>query len=406
MAKPKLHFQLTFSKNSETSIKCLYKLSPDDEILMGVWFSDRAHSIFERNGFIITKDGFGWNYAAIVESMEKNDSTKERLPRNFSFLSKKDIRFLGTDARDTEVAAREDGKREIQLRTSEGLYIFGFDSGLQQKTVELLERAIASNFADAFDASLYEKADESYSLPLTLITIKDFFGNLKNKIHNKIFDFKRSIKKYQNEKSEAKEKVLKQEASKSPVIKSINKIGSFFRHIVDFCTDILLMFAILIFVKPQLLMKDFMQGITATIKGLTFSFFYYDLAEEVTQEIIEKRNFLFVLFVTFYFILKIFISLSCRKNRKAVTAILFILLISSFFLVAEKFILFGILLLLILLAMQFSMGFSIKVVKIKMIFFVIVCITGYIVLHIILYENFTDLLKSFVNVLSLPVKWW
>lgn len=406
MATPKLHFQLSFTKGSEAVIKSLYKLSPDDEILMVVWYSDSTCSIFERRGFVITKEGFGWNYPTMAESTEKDDSTKERVPRNSDFLSKKTMRFLGTDARDTEAAARTDGKREIQLRTSNTLFIFGFDSGIYQEKVVLLERAIASNFADAFDASSFEKSDDSYSLPLTLLAMKDFFIYIKNIVQKKFYDIKLSARKRKDEKADAKEKTLKSEDSRSTVIKTVNKVGSFFRHIVDFCTDLILMFAILIFVKPQLLMKDFLRGVSATISGLTFSLFYYDLSGEITQEIIDKRNFIFILLISLYLILKIFISLSCRKNRKAVTALLFVMLVADFFLVTEKFLIFAILLLLVLLAMQFSMGFSVKVVRLKTALFIITCITGYLILHIVLYEDFLELLKSWLNLMSLPVRWW
>ena len=406
MSKAKLHFQLSFTKSSESIIKNLYKLSPNDEILMAVWFSDTTYSIFERHGFVITKEGFGWNYLTMAESTEKGELTKERVSRNFDFLSKKKVRFLGTDVRDTETAARADGKREIQLRTSDTLFIYGFDSSISQEKVVLLERAIASNFADAFDSSNFEKDDDSYSLPLTLITIRDYFINISSKIKNKFYDLKEATRKRNDEKSNVKETAEKTGEAKDIAVKTVNKVGAFFRHIIDFFTDVMLMFAVLIFVKPQLLMENFLQGITTKISGLTFSFFYYDWDKTFPTEVIEKRNFIFIVLAGLYLVLKIFISLSCRKNRKAVTALLFIMLIADFFLVKEKFLIFTILLLLILLALQFSMGFSANVVRLKVLFFTCVCIIGYIVLHIVLYADFTELLRSLISLLRLPVKWW
>ena len=126
MNKPKLHFQLSFSKSSDTVIRKLYNLTADDEILLAVWVTDGNNSIYDRHGFVITKEGFGWNYFAMAESCQKDDSVKDRVPRKFEFLLKKNIRFLGTDARDTEAAARNDGKREIQLRISGTLFTFAF----------------------------------------------------------------------------------------------------------------------------------------------------------------------------------------------------------------------------------------------------------------------------------------
>ena len=406
MAKQKLHFQLTFSKSSEAIIKSLYKLAPDDEILMAVWVSDDNNSIYDRHGFVITRDGLGWNYFAMAESRQKDESAKERVPRKSEFLVKQNVRFLGTDARDTEAASRDDGKREIQLRISETLFTFAFDSGISQEKLLLLERAIASNFADAFDVNSYEKLDDSYSFPLTLLAIKDFFVNIKNKCQKKFCEMKTSFHQRKEAKTSEKESSRKEDESKSSVIKSVNKIGSFFRHIVDLCTDLMLMFALLIFVKPQLLMKDFLNGVTASISGINFSFFYYSWTPEVPQDILDKRNFIFIVLAGLFLILKIFISLSCRKNRKAVTALLFIMLVANFFLIQEKFIIFATLLLLILLTMQFSMGFSARVVRVKAVFFVLFTIVFYLVIHIALYDEFAEQVREMLNIMKLPVKWW
>ncbi len=405
MALSKLHFQLSFSKSSLFVIHKLYNLAPEDEILMAVWFSDSDNSIFDRRGFVITKEGFGWNYIAMAESTQKDDAAKERVPRKSEFLNKKKVRFLGTDTRDTETAARDAGKREIQLRTSETLFTFAFDSGIPQEKVVLLERAIASNFADAFDANSYEKMDCSYSFPLTLLAIKDFFVNIKDVCQKKLCDLKLSLRKRKEEKLAAREN-SRNEADKSTVIKSVNKIGSFFRHIVDLCTDLILMFALLIFVKPQLLMKDFLNGVTASISGINISFFYYNWDLSVPQDILDKRNFIFIVLAGLFLILKIFISLSCRKNRKAVTALLFIMLVADFFLIHEKFIIFAVLLLLILLTMQFSMGFSARVVRVKTLFFLLFSIVFYLVIHILLYDEFAEQIIEVLNIMKLPVKWW
>lgn len=405
MSRPKLHFQLSFSKSSEAVIRNLYKLAAEDELLMAVWVSDDNNSIYDRHGFVITKEGSGWNYFAMAESCQKDDSVKDRVPRKFEFLLKKNVRFLGTDARDTEAAARDDGKREIQLRISGTLFTFAFDSGIPQEKVVLLERAIASNFADAFDANSYEKMDCSYSFPLTLLAIKDFFVNIKDVCQKKLCDLKLSLRKRKEEKLAAKEN-SRNEADKSTVIKSVNKIGSFFRHIVDLCTDLILMFALLIFVKPQLLMKDFLNGVTASISGINISFFYYNWDLSVPQNILDKRNFIFIVLAGLFLILKIFISLSCRKNRKAVTALLFIMLVADFFLIHEKFIIFAVLLVLILLTMQFSMGFSARVVRVKTLFFLLFSIVFYLVIHILLYDEFAEQIIEVLNIMKLPVKWW
>ena len=214
MAKTKLHFQLSFTKSSEIVIKNLFKLSPNDKILMAVWYSDNTYSIFDRRGFVITKDGLGWNYLAMAESIGQADSAKERVPRNLEFLEKNNVHFLGTDVRDTETAARSDGKREIQLRTSGTLYIFGFDSGIPKEDIVLLERAIASNFADAFASENFGKKDDSYSLSLTLLLIKDFFSECGRTVKEKISAFKVRINK--------KAKKIQSTETKNKAVSTVN----------------------------------------------------------------------------------------------------------------------------------------------------------------------------------------
>lgn len=405
MSKAKLHFQLSFSKGAAAVIKRVYNLADDDEVLLAAWFSDRTYTIFERRGFVVTKNGLAWNFVTMAETAAA-DGAKERAPRNTNFLEKKKVTFLGADIKSADEAGRTDSKNELQLRISGTLFIFAFESVVPLEKVSFLERAISSNFADAFNADSYEKVDSSYSLPLTLLAVKDFFENIKDICQKKLYDLKLAFRKRKEERSAVKESSRREEESKSSVIKSVNKIGSFFRHIVDFCTDLMLMFALLIFVKPQLLMKDFLNGVTASISGINFSFFYYSWTPEVPQDILDKRNFIFIVIAGFFLILKIFISLSCRKNRKAVTALLFIMLTADFFMIQEKFIIFAALLFLILLAMQFSMGFSARVVRVKAVFFVLFTIVFYLVIHIALYDEFAEQVREMLNIMKLPVKWW
>ncbi len=405
MSKNNIHFQTSFSNDSRKIITKEYNLASDDEILLAVWFSDRTYSIFERRGFVVTKNGLAWNFVTMAETAAA-DGAKERAPRNTNFLEKKKVTFLGADVKSADEAGRTDGKNELQLRISGTLFIFAFESVVSLEKISFLERAISSNFADAFDANSYEKVDSSYSLPLTLLAIKDSFWNIKDICQKKLYDLKLTFRKRKEERSTVKESSRREEESKSSVVKSVNKIGSFFRHIVDLCTDLLLMFALLIFVKPQLLMKNFLSGVTASISGINFSFFYYSSTPEVPQDILDKRNFIFIVLAGLFLILKIFISLSCRKNRKAVTALLFIMLTAVFFLIQEKFIIFLAILLLVLLTMQFSMGFSARVVRVKAVFFVLFSIVFYLVIHITLYDEFAKQVREMLNIMKLPVKWW
>ena len=94
MSKNNIHFQTSFSNDSRKIITKEYNLASDDEILLAVWFSDRTYSIFERRGFVVTKNGLAWNFVTMAETAAA-DGAKERAPRNTNFLdSGKVIIFL------------------------------------------------------------------------------------------------------------------------------------------------------------------------------------------------------------------------------------------------------------------------------------------------------------------------
>ena len=175
MSKYNIHFQTTFSKSTRLSLCDVYNIPIEDEILLAVWISDGERSVFQRKGFIITRSGIGWYYPAMAETSEKGNENKERVPRNLNFIDKNNVTFLGTDLRSPEVAARQDGKSEIQLRVSGTVYSFAFDSGIKQEKLIALERAIATHFSDCLDLSVYEKIDESYSFAMTVLSVRDFF---------------------------------------------------------------------------------------------------------------------------------------------------------------------------------------------------------------------------------------
>ena len=398
MPRPTVRFQTLFGKSTISEIKRRYNLSSRDELLMAIWITDKEYSVFDRMGFVITKEGLAWNYEAIAESAVSGVKNKERTPRKNNYLEKKNIIFLGTNICIADTIENLDGKTIVQLRTSGTVYNFSFDSRIKHEKIAALERAIAAQFSDCLDLSEYEKLDESYSFFMTLITFCDFFRGVGKKLKDKFLIFKSKFSKNVRK--------VKSEETKNSAVLTINKVGAFFRHIIDSATDLILMIAVLIFTKPQLLVKDFFQGITAKISGLTISIFYYDYTKEITKEIIDKRNFIFVILVGLFLILKFLISLSCRKNRKAVTALLLIMLVLNFLLITDKFLVFSTFLLLILIAIQFSMGFSSKVIGIKSVIFIFICLIGYFGLHIFLYENFSELLCAVFETLSLPVKWW
>ena len=62
---------------------------------------------------------------------------------------------------------------------------------------------------------------------------------------------------------------------------------------------------------------------------------------------------------------------------------------------------------LIMIALQFSMGFSPKAIKLKIPIFVIVSICAYFIIHFIAFENFREIINSFIEMLGMyRYKWW
>jgi hypothetical protein len=52
------------------------------------------------------------------------------------------------------------------------------------------------------------------------------------------------------------------------------------------------------------------------------------------------------------------------------------------------------------------MGFSARVVRVKTLFFLLFSIVVYLVIHILLYDEFAEQIIEVLNIMKLPVKWW
>lgn len=413
MQSTSFKIQLAFTNSSEKTIRQNYNISDDDDILATFWVSSSESSIWQRKGFVFTKKGFAWNHPATAENTDISDGMKDISPRNQSFLKKENITFLGTSTLSSEEAARQDCKSVIQLKTSGTLYTYTFDSGIPKEKLAELEHAISAHFSDVLNPNTLTKNDAAYSFEMTVLAIKDFFVQTWKSLQKKAAELKekfphqkaekKHIQKSQKENSAELNKTDKspKNTSDSLTKKIIFSIGNFIRHITDLCVDLMLIFAIIIFVKPELIEKN------------TLSFFYdsaikilFFIRLQPSEETIFQSQIIFITLGILWIILKTFISLSCRKNRKTVTFLLLAMSVAAALVIAEKFLVFAILLILILFALQFSMGFSVKVVKTKSILFVICCLAGYLALHIIFCPDFTDLLASLKNALSFQPHWW
>lgn len=401
----KLLPQLSFTKSSREAIRRSYGIAPEDEIIMAIWVTSRKNPVFKRSGFIITKNGLSWKHPAAAEMGENSDGIKEVLSRSSGFIAKNDVIFQGISVNSADEPDNQDGKNEIQLKTQETLYKFFFENSASKTGLCTLERILTAHFSNTLNPADFEKDVCKYSLELTLLCVKDFLcqkwilAKEKCTMAKRNFAENAAARKEQREKRRGQKNQEFLKRKKKPekkstaqktgkIYKALAKFGAFLRHIIDFCADFLLIFAIVIFIKPDLL-DNRLQWSTQIGK--------VKLCANATVLIIAA-------FV--WIILKILISLTCRRNRKALTFLLIAMLIASSLIIAEKFIVFAILISMILLALQFSMGFTGKVVLAKSALFVIAVIWGYLSLHILVKPDIIQLLEILADCLRFPAKWW
>ena len=94
---------------------------------------------------------------------------------------------------------------------------------------------------------------------------------------------------------------------------------------------------------------------------------------------------------------------SCKRSRKSVSLLLLVILACTTPLINCYFLIFSLLSLLVLLTLQFSMGFSKAVIQIKSCLFAVSVVYGYLTIHLI--QN-PELCRQIVDWFSLPAKWW
>ncbi|MBQ1629378.1 MAG: hypothetical protein II098_09545, partial [Treponema sp.] len=114
------------------------------------------------------------------------------------------------------------------------------------------------------------------------------------------------------------------------------------------------------------------------------------------------RFYAILLFISFLLI-KIPIITSCKRSRKSVSLLLLVILACITQLINSYFLIFSLVSLLVLLTLQFSMGFSKAVIQIKSCLFAVSVVCGYLTIHLI--QN-PELCRQIVEWFSLPAKWW
>lgn len=488
MIKNNLHVQSCFTKSNQNTIKKIYNISEDENICLAFWAGQLFLLGLRELGFVFTDKAFYWNYPAIKESGSDEGKPEGEHIKNGSLDSG------STDF--SEVYAKlVEGKTSLVLKTSGLKYCFEFENS--PKNLELLENALRSYFTSNLDLKQFEESDESYSVLFTFLLLKDFCGeafllaktklaqvfkksaeSTKEKVQNfadaKSEEFKEWKEENERKRSERQackeeEKAKKAEKEQSLSQKMDNEISfgvktlHFVRHTFDLCADLIFVLAVLICIKPTLLLPmynnksefsklPFYENAKETlVSEIDISNFKQRLQEElqifddnypwdnrwvnkvserISDDVTKQKDFKNEFFKFFemevfksnfakeilaiqillkYFLLCIFllikipVVLSCGRSRRIVSLLLLVILACITPLINSYFLIYSLVSLLVLLTLQFSMGFSKAVIQIKSCLFAVSVVYGYLTIHLI--QN-PELCRQIVTWFSLPAKWW
>ena len=406
MNKMDFIFQTDFSSFTSEVLKRRFKLVEGDRIQMVIWMG-HIHNLSVRDRyFCFTKEGFYWNFPAIVQSGEEG-KTAERIICDSDFFQKEGSSF-------SLVFTKCDGDlNELHIKMGDRTFVFQFTKRFPKESIEELERVIRDYFTGYFDEREYEEKAKKFSLRMSLYNIPDFFGQTRFVIADGYLKFLDKIEKFfenlgrkkldnKTEKSAKTENTNQKQNFESNVQEQYeNRFVRFIRHTFDLIADLIFAIAVIILHKPELFSKStFYKSIN--IKEVDISFFMR-IRDELPEELLFKRNFVILILFAFFLSLKLFVIIKAKKSQKIVCFLLLLILGYSSLLIQYSLLLFIPLALLILLTFQFSMGYSTKSIKIKIWLFFVILVTTYISMSILITDGLANQIK---NALMIKANWW
>lgn len=439
MKKNTFHVQNCFAKSNQSTIKKIYNINPEENIRLAFWAGHFYSLGLRELGFVFTDKALYWNYPSTKESGSDGEITEILHIKN-GILDSSSTDFSEVYTKSVE------GKTSLVLKTSDLNYCFELENS--PKNLELLENALRSYFTSNLDLKQFEESDESYSVLFTFLLLKDFCGeaflaaktklaqvfkksaeSTKEKVQN--FADAKSEKfrewKEENDRKRAERQAFKEEAkakkaeeskksenvekeqSRNPKTEneslSLEKILHFVRHTFDLCADLIFVLAVLIMVKPSIISAEYeFMAFRKTSDILKLNFFEPVLEVlDITEDVLWLSRFYALILWISFLLIKIPVITSCKRSRKSVSLLLLVILACTTPLINCYFLIFSLLSLLVLLTLQFSMGFSKAVIQIKSCLFAVSVVCGYLTIHLI--QN-PELCRQIVEWFSLPAKWW
>lgn len=439
MKKNTFHVQNCFTKSNQSTIKKIYNINPEENIRLAFWAGHFYSLGLRELGFVFTDKALYWNYPSTKESGSDGEITEILHIKN-GILDSSSTDFSEVYTKSVE------GKTSLVLKTSDLNYCFEFENS--PKNLELLENALRSYFTSNLDLKQFEESDESYSVLFTFLLLKDFCGEAFLATKTKLAQvFKKSAEstkekvqnfadakseefrewKEENDRKRAERQAFKEEAkakkaeeskkaenvekeqSRNPKTEneslSLEKILHFVRHTFDLCADLIFVLAVLIIVKPSIISAEYdFIAFRKTSDILKLNFFEPVLEVlDITEDVLWLSRFYALILWISFLLIKIPIITSCKRSRKSVSLLLLVILACITPLINSYFLIFSLVSLLVLLTLQFSMGFSKAVIQIKSCLFAVSVVYGYLTIHLI--QN-PGLCRQIVEWFSLPAKWW
>lgn len=439
MKKNTFHVQNCFAKSNQSTIKKIYNINPEENIRLAFWAGHFYSLGLRELGFVFTDKALYWNYPSTKESGSDGEITEILHIKN-GILDSSSTDFSEVYTKSVE------GKTSLVLKTSDLSYCFEFENS--PKNLELLENALRSYFTSNLDLKQFEESDESYSVLFTFLLLKDFCGEAFFAAKTKLAQvFKKSAEstkekvqnfadakseefrewKEENDRKRAERQAFKEEAkakkaeeskkaenvekeqSRNPKTEneslSLEKILHFVRHTFDLCADLIFVLAVLIIVKPSIISAEYdFIAFRKTSDILKLNFFEPVLEVlDITEDVLWLSRFYALILWISFLLIKIPIITSCKRSRKSVSLLLLVILACITPLINSYFLIFSLVSLLVLLTLQFSMGFSKAVIQIKSCLFAVSVVYGYLTIHLI--QN-PGLCRQIVEWFSLPAKWW
>ena len=287
MANSNLHFQLNFSKSNDKKIRSLYSVNEsqnENKIVLAVWFGKIFGCNLRERGFVFTEKALFWNVNGKFNSIP--------------LVEGESVSCQGSN---------------LVIKNGEISYTFAFPAKVPNDDIELL-RTVTSEYFDKFQkdknfgsfSAKLEELDESKSIFFAALKCYDFFeqGNQAQEdgVSEKSETIEKSEKSDKNEnaeKTEIPEKTEKTETTEisessnkksekksagninEKINEKINpfvKSGHFVRHIFDLATDLILILAIVLLLKPELF--------NSKVKDIENS---DEQVQEILQETSEKQ---------------------------------------------------------------------------------------------------------------------